>query len=375
MLPGHAPAVTYGDPSPIQPCWWVRGEYLLWWVKDAPVPLPLVSTGPLNNGGGAVLYGNTTIAYDPLSGGQLTAGLWFDTHSVFGLEVGGFVLGNGPTRQAFTSNGTGSPPLGIPFFNVDRAMEDFADFATPGQTVGRLDISSSITLWGGNSTLVFNFVRSPCFAFDALVGFRYLGLREDFQIAGSTGALPGQQLAFGGALFGPPAVTKTFDRFATSNYFYGGQLGARGEWHCGALSFELAGKLALGNTHEDVNISGFSFLYLGPVGPTGSLLGGIFALPSNIGHHTGTDFTAVPELETKIAYQLGCHVRVSAGYDLTFWSRVARPGDQINRNLSQAQIPTFIEFGTPSAVRQPLPYVASTDFWAQGLTAGIEFQF
>src|SRR5438105_4499573 len=39
-----------------QPCprWWFGAEYLMWWVKDQSVPLPMATTGPAGAGAGAL---------------------------------------------------------------------------------------------------------------------------------------------------------------------------------------------------------------------------------------------------------------------------------------------------------------------------------
>src|SRR5437868_5553269 len=36
---------------------WVTAEYLLWWIKDSPLPVPLVSTGVIGEPGTAVSLG------------------------------------------------------------------------------------------------------------------------------------------------------------------------------------------------------------------------------------------------------------------------------------------------------------------------------
>src|SRR2546430_13181096 len=48
---------------------WASAEYLLWRIKDAPAPVPLVTTSPpssfgvLGNPGTAVLFGGSEIEY------------------------------------------------------------------------------------------------------------------------------------------------------------------------------------------------------------------------------------------------------------------------------------------------------------------------
>jgi len=366
---------AWSEPCTVGCNYWVAAEYLLWWVKGGPVPAALVSTGPLNDLPSSTLFGPAKIDYQTFSGGRLTVGTWLDRYGAIGLEGRGFLLATQTFRTGFSSDGTGRPPLGIPFFNADTGLEDIADFSTPDQTVGKLDISSSSRLWGAESNLVFNFFRTRHLVIEGLGGFRYLGLREDLRVEGSTVPLGGQQVAFGGTFFDPPAVTTTSDRFVANNAFFGGQLGARARVLWGNAFVDIAGKLALGGTHEEVGASGASSLLTPPLGPLRTLPGGILVLPSNSGRRSDDEFTAVPEVEIKLGYQLGKHVTGTIGYNFLYWSRVARPGQQIDRNLTPGQIPTFVEFGTVGRSLSPFPVFTSTDYWAQGLTVGLEFHF
>jgi hypothetical protein len=53
---------------------------------------------------------------------------------------------------------------------------------------------------------------------------------------------------------------------------------------------------------------------------------------------------------------------------------VVRPGDQIDRAVDVTQIPNFSGGAvTPTGVARPGVPFKQTDFWAQGLTAGLQF--
>jgi len=137
---------------------------------------------------------------------------------------------------------------------------------------------------------------------------------------------------------------------------------------------DLVGKLALGGTHEVTRVFGTSSL-LARLVLVQTLPGGILALPSNGGRRSDGEFTAVPEVEIKLGYQLGPYLSCTIGYNFLSWSRVVRPGQRIDRALSPAQIPTFAEFDPTQPPVRPLPLFTSTDFWVQGLSFGLEFQF
>jgi hypothetical protein len=59
------------------------------------------------------------------------------------------------------------------------------------------------------------------------------------------------------------------------------------------------------------------------------------------------------------------------GYDLLYWSDVARAPDQIDRRINPSQIPP----GALLGVSRPEHTLRTTDFWAQGLTLGVVYQF
>src|SRR5207248_2289032 len=92
--------------SPFQTRYWVRGEYLLWWVKDAPLGVSLVTTGdPNNNPGGELL--NSDRRYCDFSGMRLSAGGWFDADSDIGLEANGWFLGRRTNNFFVASDNSG----------------------------------------------------------------------------------------------------------------------------------------------------------------------------------------------------------------------------------------------------------------------------
>ena len=76
------------------------------------------------------------------------------------------------------------------------------------------------------------------------------------------------------------------------------------------------------------------------------------------------------------------NIWVSVGYNFLYWSSVVRPGEQIDRRLDVTQIPNFSPppsppFGPtlPTNPQVPQRLLKDSDFWAHGLTAGIEIRF
>ena len=50
-----------------------RAEYLLWWTKDAPNQVPLVTKGFVGNPGTEVLLGGTDVDFGARHGARLTS--------------------------------------------------------------------------------------------------------------------------------------------------------------------------------------------------------------------------------------------------------------------------------------------------------------
>src|SRR5262245_42294317 len=121
-LPPSAPASTVVYEAPYiappaadsaSPRMWGRAEYLLWWIKDGPAPVPLVTA---NNTGGFpvlgiagtnVIYGGSPIDFNTFSGGRFTVGSWIDNDETLGIEANLFFLGQRSSRFFAGSDGTG----------------------------------------------------------------------------------------------------------------------------------------------------------------------------------------------------------------------------------------------------------------------------
>ena len=79
-----------------------------------------------------------------------------------------------------------------------------------------------------------------------MAGFRYVDLRETLNISTVSSDI----------LTVPNTVLSQSDQFNTRNQFYGGQLGGRINWQYDRFVLDLTGKLALGDTHQTVDIQG-----------------------------------------------------------------------------------------------------------------------
>lgn len=372
-----APAQTEDTPfAPAEavPGWPYRfygsAEYLLWWTKGQPLP-PLVTTGPpeslgiLGQPGTTVLFGGGRVGHDVRSGGRFSFGLWCDDCQQLGVEGNYFFLGRRSAR--FVAGSDSFPLIARPFFSLNENRE-FSEVATfPGEVTGSVSVNLPSQLWGGQLNLRKNLCRSCCWNLDLLVGFRYVELEEGLIVVEDLATLPTATAV-------PPNTRAiVFDSFETRNQFYGGQVGLLAEYRRGPWFLDLRGTVALGNTHQTVTINGHQVV-TNAAGTT-VFRGGLLALPSNIGRVSRDQFTVVPELGINLGVQVSENLRVFVGYNVLYWSNVVRPGDQIDRVLDITQIPNFPTTAPSAGLGRPLVPLRGTDFWAQGISFGVELRY
>jgi hypothetical protein len=371
----HHPTRIYGS-----------GEYMLWWFKGDRLPA-LVTTGPdepptstdiarLGESTTRVLIGDGTLDQAARSGYRFTFGYWWDDQHSLGIEAGFFAFPR-RTRQEIVSSDT-FPVLARPFFRVNPGPnfgESSEVAARPGQSTGSIRVGTSNELWGVEAMCrhcLWDGCGCDCFTWhvDGLCGVRYLDLNEELQILEAldvTQAKASPALPNGGKAF-------VFDRFRTHDQFYGGQIGLAGEVAYGRWSLGGTAKVALGVTHEVVIIDGNQLQIDNVLGPQ-RFVGGLLALDTNSGHRDRERFAAVPEVGLNVGYRVTDNLRLTLGYNFLYWSNVVRPADQIDRNLDVTRIPNFVTKDMPTGLIRPAPLFQSTDFWAQGLSVGVEVRW
>ena len=241
----------------------------MWWVKNGPVPVPLVTTGNTGVIGDPttrVLFGDGNINYGLFSGLRLTAGAWLDPGQNIGLEGSGFGLFNNSKQFLASSNPGGVPLITVPV-NSAIAVGPFpqgetaigSNLLSPLGLPTLVGVSSSSQFWGWEADGVINLARSGVFHAEGLIGFRYLNLTEalDLQLA-TSGTIPPL------SILPPPlntlpglATASLTDGFSTRNQFYGANFGVRGGVRYGRVSLDGTFKLAMGPMHEVEQVVGF----------------------------------------------------------------------------------------------------------------------
>ena len=86
-------------------------------------------------------------------------------------------------------------------------------------------------------------------------------------------------------------------------------------------------------------------------------------------------FAVVPELGINVGYQINPLWRVFVGYNFLYLSDVVRPGNQIDRVVNTTQLPSVLGPGMLVGPARPTFVMKGTDFWAQGLSVGLEFRY
>ena len=83
----------------------------------------------------------------------------------------------------------------------------------------------------------------------------------------------------------------------------------------------------------------------------------------------------MPELEIKIGYNFTERLRGFIGYDLLYWTNVARAGVEIDRTVDLRQIPTVPIYNPALRGTLAPPEIHNSSYLANGLTFGFEFRF
>ncbi len=375
-----------GAPGPIEPLppadgdgcgpFWVSGEYLLLWMRNAPNPVLLQtpSSAP-NMTPPQALYGGSNVNFNAFSGFRLALGVALT--DCCGVELTGFVTGQGNTT--FGINSAGSPVLQEPFVAVSptSAVSTSATIAAPGVLAGAFSAHNTEQFGGAELNFLGGAVQRSASGTTLIAGLAYRALNGEEDLATQSSPLGANVVHFRGTTFGAPATLSIQDRFQAYNWFIGGQLGAGQRWYWGSFFLDARGTVAIGSTQMQTTINGLTTLFTGPtLTPVATTQGGLYAQPTNIGRVEQARFTYLPTVDLKFGWCLTSRLVATIGYNGTYWSSVARPGDQINQAITVSQVPSLATFGPTLAPNVfPQHHVVATDFWAQGLTAGLEIRF
>ncbi len=320
---------------------WVRGDYLLWWmpgfhvpalVTTSPAGTPMAQAGILGQPGTSILFGNAAIDGGASSGGRVVLGCWLTPCHQFGIE--GSYLGIGSLASHYDADSSTVPILARPFYNIESGSQgqDAEIVSYPDVLSGSIAVRGTSGLQAIEALSRTRLLEACDLYVDFLLGYRYGQLQDTLEISELTTSLSRQSLIPVGTTF------QVFDGFDTQNQFNGGVAGVEfQERYCG-WSVNILMKLALGSTHSQVAIDGSTTTAV-PGTRAVTYAGGVLAQPTNIGVYEQDFFTAMPELGITVGYDITCRLRVTCGYTILYWSKVVRPGDQIDTELNPSQFP------------------------------------
>lgn len=342
--------------------WNARVEWLLWFSEGRNVP-PLVNTFTSIEAGQPVgnrtTFGNDEIGENLRHGARFTLGRYLgDT----GIRAEGRFWGLEDGSESFV---IGDPQLIRPFINALTGLPANSVIANPGTNVnGSIDILAKNDLIGADAWLRRTWWDNGHFRLEGLAGYQFTRMDDSLRVQSDTTIV----------VPGPPAFgtrQQIQDVFATHNEFHGGSIGLVADARKGALSFEVLGKLAFGNIHERVSISGRT-IATPPAGPATTFAGGLLALSSNSGTFERNQFAVVPELNANMVVHISPAWRVTAGYSLLYLSDVLLAGDQIDRRINTTLIPGF---GPAVGPASPIFVARESNFLVQGINLGVDYRW
>jgi hypothetical protein len=343
----------------------VGGEYLLWWLREGRLP-PVLTTSSLASQGVRgepdthILYGDDRLETrhdDRFAGGRLTLGCWFDPQQTLGIEGTAIFLERDSTVFALSSNG--GQLLAMPYVNALNGSPQsvvIAGLGPRGLLSGGFNGYSRIELYDQELNLVTPLVDAPGVRLELLGGARFLEMRDRTDLTASSKVLPAAAV-----------ILSTEDHLRAHDFFYGGQLGLRGEITRGRWFVNARAEVAVGGNAEQERNFGEN-VFASPFQRI-TQPGGLFVQPSNIGTFDRTVVNGVYEVGLNVGYRIFGDSRFFVGYTLLMWDSPIRSGDQVD-----TVVPTQFSGPLLGPARPGVPF-REDFFWAQGVNIGLEFRW
>jgi len=342
-------------------------EALIWWFKDSPTPVPLVTDGLIGDPDTHVLLGGGNVNTGANPGFRITAGYGLRDRTA--LEANFFYIpSRSKTTNVASSGQLGSTDLILPYIDAVTGQESGTELSLAPVYAASTRADFTNSLLGAELNGAWTMEPVSGFKWDVVGGFRYLRLHETYSFTTSSPYVPPT----------PPDTYVTTDNFNTTNNFYGGQVGIRANLDRGDFFANGTLKVALGAMVQSVDISGslvtndftnFETLQTFP--------GGYFAMGTNMGNRSRTEFAVVPEAALNLGWRITPSAAITVGYSFVYASNVVRPGNQMSRiiNTSQSVAYTSDPAATLVGPAQPSFQFNTSSFWAQGINIGLAVRF
>ena len=360
----------------------VQAEYLLWWAT--PLNMPLLGTTNTQGGfgfvgepGTAPILGPGQIISPFRNGLRVRAGTWLGEGSGCGIDGSFFYLANKSNDIVLTSDQF--PIITRPVFSPNPrpgggVIGNTGEAVTvPNILTGSLSAHAESVIYGFDAN-IRKCLHTCCdWRAEAFVGYRNLSMEESLSITENINVVGN---GGGRVSITDPVGSVVFvrDTFATNNYFNGAQIGGLYERNWGRLSVTGRASVALGVTHQEVNIDGFQVRTQPGQPPMTFNGGGLLAAGPNIGNFSRNEFSVVPELTMNVGYRVSEGWRLYVGYNLLYWSNVVRPGDQIDGVVDLTNVPNGPP-ATPSGLARPSVPFRQSDMWISGVQFGAEWRW
>jgi hypothetical protein len=161
-----------------------------------------------------------------------------------------------------------------------------------------------------------------------------------------------------------------FDSLGVHNQFFAPQIGLSAGASYSGFFCEATGKIGAGYLRVDAKGDGATTQQSG--GSSMTQAGGVLVPPAGLAA-AANRFSILPELNLTAGYQLTSRCRLTLGYDVLYASQVVRVGSLVGP-VDDRQVPQLSTFNS-SVQGSASPQMHGSSFWAQGLTAGLEFRY
>jgi hypothetical protein len=351
---------------------WVRGEYVLW-ATTTPEGLRearQATASPLYNAAleltGTGQDDFAQAAMRGRGGFRLTAGLWLDADRVLGLEASALYLSRGPTTTPLDDPSQFGPVfagIGVPGFTGQGGGTIIVPFGAANLVAGslRFDLGDQtfLDLQGLGRLRLYG---SECVSLDGLLGCRRLVYKETLGIQVQATALAAPLVAGSSVAAGASVESEAEFRGALIGF----------DWSAGFGGWEVGVRpsVTVARVENRVNRSAFARATAPGVG-TVDLVPGPLLLPGNLTRYTSSEWTALPEVDLRLARSFGEHVRLVFGASILVLPSMARATGQTDLGLPVSGIVPGLN-GVPLAAVVPPP----TDTLILGTASiGLEFRY
>ena len=372
---------------------WFRGDYLHWWTSGAHLP-KMVSTLTPDLVTPSTIFGDRTVYNGDHDGYLVNFGMWLDCDHSWGVEMDYFDVNSRSTSydsgftDGYDAHGNSYPIVRLVYDPTISALG--ADYiglpsappGTEGYTVGRITVDTSsyfqsagVTLrrelqaceWATDNRQVnWTDPSARTFRLDMIGGYRFARLidsvNEDTNSFVYNALEPNYLWAY-----------HYVNDWRTVNNFNGGELGLNGVYTVGRWSLDVVGKAAIGVNNEYASVymqNTIDKSNAGGPGPTTTN-------PNPLQELSRNRFSTMPKLTLTGGYQVTDHVKITAGYDLLYWSAVARAANQIAVATTSNPVTSGYPYGTvlDNWSGLPKPTWNETHYFAQGLHMGAELRY